>query len=120
MQRFTDLKVWQEGHALTLEAYRLTAGFPAEERYGLTSQLRRAASSVPANIAEGSKRHTQAEYARFLNIAEGSLAEAEYFLILARDLGYLEAVAIKPLTGRMDKLARMLHALRAKVERGGE
>ena len=102
MQRFTDLKVWQEGHALTLEVYRLTAGFPADERYGLTSQLRRATSSVPANIAEG------------------SLAEAEYFLILARDLGYIAAAATEPLSGRIDQLARMLHALRAKVEQSRE
>lgn len=116
MQRFTDLKVWQQGHALTLEIYRLTAGFPVEERHGLVRQLRRAACSVPANIAEGSKRQTQAEYARFLNIAEGSLAEAEYFLILARDLGYVGADAVAPLAGRIDQLARMLHALRVKVQ----
>ncbi len=116
MQRFTELRVWQDGHALTLDIYRLTAGFPAEERHGLVRQLRRAACSVPANIAEGSKRQTQTEYARFLNIAEGSLAEAEYFLILARDLGYLEAEAFEPLSGRIDQLARMLHALRTKVQ----
>ena len=116
MQRFTDLRVWQDGHALTLEIYRLTAGFPSEERHGLVSQLRRAAFSVPANIAEGSKRQTQTEYARFLNIAEGSLAETEYFLILARDLGYLEADAVEPLTAQIDQLARMLHALRIKVQ----
>ncbi len=116
MQRFADLKVWQEGHALTLEIYRVTSGFPPDERYGLVSQLRRAASSVPANIAEGSKRQTQTDYARFLNIAESSLAEAEYFLILARDLGYIEAGTVEPLFGRTDQLARMLHALRAKVE----
>lgn len=116
MQRFTDLKVWQEGHALTLEVYRLTAGFPPEERYGLVRQLRRATSSVPTNIAEGSKRKTQADYARFLNIAEGSLAEAEYLLILARDLGYIEAGTVEPLFARADPLARMLNALRAKVE----
>ncbi|MDI7269256.1 MAG: four helix bundle protein [Myxococcota bacterium] len=120
MQRFTDLKLWQEGHALTLEIYRLPAGFPADERYGLTSQLRRAAASVPANIAEGSKRHTQAEYARFLNIAEGSLAEAESFLILARDLGYIDVAATAPLSGKIDQLARMLHALRAKVQHSRE
>lgn len=116
MQRFTELKVWQEGHALTLEVYRLTAGFPAQERYGLVLQLRRAMSSVPANIAEGSKRETQAEYARFLNIAQGSLAEAEYFLILGRDLDYMPGASVTPLLGRIDKLACMLHALRAKVE----
>lgn len=116
MQRFTELKVWQEGHALTLEVYRLTAGFPAEERFGLVVQLRRAISSVPANIAEGSKRETQADYARFLNVAQASLAEAEYFLILAGDLEYVGRSAVAALFERIDKLARMLHALRVKVE----
>jgi four helix bundle protein len=77
MQRFTDLKVWQRSHALVLRIYQLTAGFPAEERFGLGVQLRRAALSVPTNIAEGSKRQGSQEYARFLNIAEGSLAETE-------------------------------------------
>lgn len=116
MQRFTDLRVWQEGHALTLEIYRLTGSFPPEERHGLVRQLRRAACSVPANIAEGSKRQTQTEYARFLNIAEASLAETEYFLILARDLGYIDADTVEPLTGRVDQLARMLYALHLKVQ----
>jgi four helix bundle protein len=116
MQRFTELKVWQEGHALTLDIYRLTGRFPAEERHGLVRQLRGAASSVPANIAEGSKRATQTEYARFLNIAESSLAETEYFLILARDLDYLAVEVFDPLAGRIDQLARRLHALRTKVQ----
>jgi four helix bundle protein len=87
MQRFTELKVWQRAHALVLEVYRISAGFPAEERFALTSQLRRAVTSVPANIAEGSRRKGQQEYSRFLNIAQGSAAEAEYLLILSRDLG---------------------------------
>ncbi len=77
MQRFTELRVWQRSHALVLNVYRLTESFPQQERYGLTAQLRRAALSVPTNIAEGSKRLTSLEYARFLNIAEGSLAETE-------------------------------------------
>lgn len=72
MQRFQDLKVWQRSHALTLAIYHLTETFPADERFGLISQLRRAAASVPTNIAEGSKRRTRLEYARFLNMAEGS------------------------------------------------
>jgi four helix bundle protein len=89
MQRFTDLKVWQRTHQLTLEVYRQTAGFPSGERFGLVSQLRRAAASVPTNIAEGSKRQSNQEFSRFLNIAEGSLVETEYLLMLSRDLGYL-------------------------------
>ena len=86
MQRFNDLKVWQRSHALVLEVYRRTASFPDGERFGLISQLRRAAVSVPTNIAEGSKRQRSQDYARFLNIAEGSLAEVEYLLLLSRDL----------------------------------
>jgi len=77
MQRFTELKVWQRSHELTLEVYRVTASFPSTERFGLISQPRRASASVPTNIAEGSKRQSNQEYARFLNIAEGSLAETE-------------------------------------------
>ena len=78
MQRFTDLKVWQRSHTLVLDLYRLTANFPADERFGLVSQIRRAAVSVPSNIAEGSKRTHGRDYARFLNIAEGSAAEVQY------------------------------------------
>jgi four helix bundle protein len=115
MQRFTDLKVWQRSQALTLQIYRASAAFPAHERFGLTSQLRRAAVSVPANIAEGSKRDSRTDYARFLNIAEGSLAETECLLLLARDLGYLPADLCEPLAREADEIARMLHALRTKV-----
>ena len=115
MQRFTDLKVWKKSHVLVLQVYRLTKGFPPEERYGLISQLRRAALSVPTNIAEGSKRQTNAEYARFLNIAEGSLAETEYLLMVSRDLGYLSEPASKPVLAESDEIARMLHSLRTKV-----
>ena len=115
MQRFVDLKVWQRSHALVLQVYRMTKSFPPEERYGLTSQIRRSSLSVPANIAEGSKRLTNSEYARFLNIAEGSLAETEYLLMVSRDLGYLPASTTKPLLLEADEIAKMLHALRIKV-----
>jgi four helix bundle protein len=98
-----------------LQLCHLTANFPAEERFGLTSQIRRSATSTPTNIAEGSKRRTNAEYARFLNIAEGSLA-AEYLLLLARDIGYLLADQAAPLLAEVDEIARMLHHLRLKVE----
>jgi len=116
MQRFTDLKVWQRIHTLVLEVYRLTALYPAEERFGLVAQLRRAAASVPTNIAEGSKRHGSQDYARFLNIAEGSLAETEYLLMLSRDLGYLKDEKTKAPLAEIAQIARMLHALRLKVE----
>ena len=117
MQRFTELKVWQRSPALVLLVYRLTKAFPAEERYGLTAQLRRAVLSIPTNIAESSKRQTNTEYSRFLNIAQGSLAEAEYLLMVSRDLGYLTESGSKPVLAESDEIAKMLHGLRAKVGR---
>ncbi len=116
MQRFTELKVWQRGHSLVLSVYRMTTGFPQIERYGLISQLRRAALSVPTNIAEGSKRITGTEYARFLNIAEASLAETEYLLIVSRDLGYITPIMATKSFSEISELSRMLHGLRKKVE----
>ena len=118
MQRFTKLAVWQRSHNLVLEVYRLTAKFPSDERFGLVSQLRRAAASVPTNIAEGSKRQSSSEYARFLNIAEGSLAETEYLLMLAKDLGFLNPQQSDPALNEISNIARMLNALRLKVGRG--
>ncbi len=116
VQRFTDLKVWQRSHALVLEVYRLTRQFPDEERYGLVSQLRRAAVSVPANIAEASRRRGPRDYARFLNQAESSLAETEYLLILCRDLGYLPGETADGVVAETNEIGRMLFALRKKVE----
>lgn len=119
MQSYKQLRVWQRAHALTLTVCRLAANLPADERFGLCSQLRRAAVSVPSNIVEGSKRQSSADYARFLNIAEASLAETEYLLLLALDLGYLTHDAHEPIAAEIDEVARMLHALRTKVEQGG-
>ena len=119
MQSYKQLRVWQRAHALTLTVYRLATNLPADERFGLCSQLRRAAVSVPSNIVEGSKRLSNADYARFLNIAEASLAETEYLLLLAVDLGYLTHDAHEPIAAEIDEVARMLHALRTKVEHGG-
>jgi len=116
MQRFTDLKVWQRGHSLALTVYRVSLGFPVTEHYGLLSQLRRAAVSVPTNIAEGSKRTGRQDYARFLNIAEGSLSETEYLLMLSRDLGYIPATQASTVLKAVSELARKLHGLRESVE----
>jgi len=116
MQRFTELKVWQRGHSLVLSVYRMTTGFPNTERYGLISQLRRAALSVPTNIAEGSKRVSRQEYARFLNMAEASLAETEYLLMVSRDLGYVTSTVASTFLKEVSEIARMLHGLREKVE----
>jgi len=116
MQRFTDLKVWQRSHLLALQVYRLTKALPADEMYGLVSQLRRAAVSVPTNIAEGSKREGNRDFARFLNISEGSLAETEYLIMLARDLDYLTPTSVEPLLLEIKEVARMLHYLRVKVD----
>lgn len=117
MQRFTELRVRQRSHALVLELCRATVVCAAEERYGLTAQLRRAALSIAANIAEGSKRVTRQDYARFLNIAEGSLAETEYLLTVSRDLGYLSAQDADSLLQELTEVGRMLNRLRLKVAR---
>jgi four helix bundle protein len=116
VQSFRELKVWQRSHALVLELYHLSEAFPSSERFGLVSQLRRAAASVPTNIAEGSKRRTRQDYARFLNLAEASLAETEYLLLLCRDLGYSPGHVAEPLLTEASEISRMLFALRAKVE----
>jgi four helix bundle protein len=118
VQRFTDLKVWQRSHALVLRVYQLTNALPADERYGLVSQLRRAAASVPTNIAEGTKRETGADYARFLNVAEGSLVETEYLLMLTRDLGYVPPERLANILKEVGEIASMLHRLRLKVQAG--
>jgi four helix bundle protein len=116
MQRFQELKVWQRSHALVLEIYRPSKSFPADERFALVSQIRRAATSVATNIAEGSKRQQRSDYARFLNIAEGSLAEMEYLLLLSSDHAYLPPDVGVRLADEATDIARMLYALRNKVE----
>jgi four helix bundle protein len=119
MQRFTQLKVWERGHRFVLAIYRASKDYPTEERFGLTSQLRRAAVSVPNNIAEGSKRRGRGEYAHQVNIAEASLSEVENLLILSRDLGYLPEVACEAFLREADEIQRMLNALRRKIETAG-
>jgi len=117
MQHYSKLEVWRRSHELVLALYRCTDSFPFTERYGLTTQLRRAASSVPTNIAEGSKRATPSDYAHFLNIAEGSLSETQYLLLLSRDLGYIPQDVARSRLAEVSELLRMLHALRKTVQR---
>ena len=112
---FHELKVWQKAHELTLAVYRVTAPFPREELYGLTSQLRRASASVAANLAEGCGRSGDAEFARFCSIAMGSASEVEYHLLLARDLKLLKPAEYQELAPRATELKRMLTALLQKL-----
>ena len=111
MQDFRNLKVWEKSHLLTLDIYRVTGRFPRHEMYGLTSQLRRAAASVPANIAEGCGRDTNAELARFLQIAMGSASELEYHLLLARDLTYIDSKDYTNANAEVVQIKRMLAPL---------
>jgi four helix bundle protein len=115
MQRFTELRVWQRSHALALDVYRMTAGFPVEERFGLTQQIRRAVVSVVANIAEGAKRRTNPDYDRLLNIAEGSLAETEALMRLARDLA-IEFPFSGPFDRLIDESEQIARMLRAPID----
>ena len=101
---FEDLMVWQKAHQVVLHVYEFSAIFPKTELYGLTSQLRRAAVSVAANIAEGFRRQRRPDKARMLNIAQGSLEECRYYLILVKDLGYGQTVELNSLLEEVSKL----------------
>ncbi|HXF89852.1 MAG TPA: four helix bundle protein [Xanthobacteraceae bacterium] len=110
-----DLRVWQQGMALTEQVYLLTRTWPKEELYGLTSQARRAAVSIPANIAEGYARQSRASYANFLTIARGSLKELETYILLAERIGLSQPKATAPLLTLSDDLGRMLGGLIRKL-----
>ena len=111
MKDFRQLKVWEKAHQLALAVYKVTKGFPKEELYGLTSQIRRSNMSIPTNIAEGCGRNTDAEFARFLQISMGSASETEYQLILARDLEFLTKEAHEKLHMGVEEVKRMLASL---------
>ena len=101
---FQDLQVWQKAHRLVLDVYQMSRGFPSSEIYGLTAQLRRAAVSIPANIAEGFRKRGKADKARFLNIAQGSLEEVRYYLLLSKDLGYADVTDQLTLAEEISKM----------------
>jgi four helix bundle protein len=109
---FRDLLVWRKAHEFVLAIYAFTASFPKQETYGLTLQMRRAAVSIPANIAEGFRRRSKPDKARFMNIAEGSLEECRYFLILAEDLGYGETAKLHI---ALEEVSRMLTAYASAI-----
>jgi len=115
MKDFHELQVWQKAHQLTLAVYRVTAPFPREELFGLTSQLRRASSSISANLAEGCGRTGDAEFSRFCSIAMGSASELEYHLLLGKDLGYIKAKDYQELSQRTIEVKKMLAALIQKL-----
>jgi four helix bundle protein len=104
---FRDLLVWQKAHQFVLAIYKLTATFPRQEQYGLSTQMRRAAVSVPANIAEGFRKRGRLDKARFMNTAEGSLEECRYYLILAGDLGYGDTAGLMK---SLEEVSRLLNA----------
>ena len=117
MRDFKALKVWQKSHTLTLDVYRVTTRFPRHELYGLTSQTRRSSMSIPTNLAEGCGRLGQKELAYFLQLAIGSAKKLEYQLLLAKDLGLLEANVHQGLDERTCEVRKMLTAFLIKVSR---
>jgi four helix bundle protein len=116
VRNYKDLTVWEKSHKLTLAVYKETSAFPKEERFGLTSQVRRASSSIPANLAEGCGRRSDGEMGRFIQIAMGSGAELSYHLLLCRDLGILGTAEFSRLTSDLEEVMKMLSALSGRVK----
>ena len=114
-QNYKDLVVWQKGIALAKIVYRLTQNFPSAEKFGLVSQMRRAAVSIPSNLAEGQARHTTGEFVQFISHAEGSVAELDTQLILSNELRFCDHVSTAPVFALIDELRRMLNVLRRKL-----
>ena len=113
---FQDLIVWQKAHQFVLAIYKLSNSFPKSEIYGLTSQIRRASVSVSANIAEGFKKKTKPDKAKFMNIAQSSLEECRYYLILSKDLGYNSAYNLMP---QLEEISKLLEAYRSSILNSG-
>ena len=116
MKDFKDLRVWEKAHSMTIGVYKATKEFPREELFGITSQMRRAASSIGANIAEGTGRRADGELTRSLHIARGSAAELEYHLLLARDLDLLSTAKFDLMRRQVDEVQRMLTSLIQQVQ----
>ncbi len=106
---FEKIVAWQKAHAFVLSVYQITRMFPEDEKFGLTSQFRRAAVSIEANIAEGYKKLSKADKLRFMNISQGSIEECRDYIILSRDLGYIDDVIFSNLYGKIEEASRLLH-----------
>ena len=117
-RHYKELVVWQKAMQLVTDVYRVTAGFPEEEKFGLVSQLRRAAASVPSNIAEGQGRSTAGEFQQFLGHARGSLFEVETQLVIAKNLGIVGETEVLNLQDRIDEVGRLLNGLRRSLRSG--
>ncbi len=113
---FTDLKVWQEGHLLVVAIYKITKQFPKEETYSMVDQMRRAAASVTANIAEGFGRNTYKDKLHFYFVAQGSLTELKNFILIAKDVGYLKAEELSELTDKSNQTHRLLQGFIQKTK----
>ncbi|MDJ0875801.1 MAG: four helix bundle protein, partial [Desulfobacterales bacterium] len=116
LKTYKDLNVWKKAYALCLKIYGISKNFPVEERYGLTSQIKRSAVSIPSNIAEGYGRKTTADYIRMLYISYGSICELETQVLLAGDLGFIERVALETVLTNITEIERMLKALINSLE----
>lgn len=116
MSDYRNLDVWQKAHSLALDIYRVSRELPGSERYGLQSQMRRSAASIATNIAEGSGRSTDRDFARFLSTATGSACELEYQLLLGEDLGYLDRDIARPAREAVSEVRRMLRSLRGYLK----
>lgn len=115
MRDFRKYNVWRESHLFTLEVYQVTKEFPKEELFGLTSQLRRAVSSIPTNFAEGCGSNSEKEFARYLNIAIASCSEVEYLLLLTSDLKYFKVEIYKTLESKVIQIRKQIYQLRLKL-----
>ncbi|MFW2340450.1 MAG: four helix bundle protein [Acidimicrobiia bacterium] len=115
MRDYTKLNAWRKSHQLALDVYSITAGLPSTENYGLVTQMRRAAVSIPSNIAEGAGRRTQADYRKFIDIATGSTSELEYHIRLVRDLGYVPHADTERAERTAGEIKKMLRALSNKL-----
>lgn len=120
MRDFKKYDIWQLSHSLTLEIYKLTSNFPKEEIYSLTSQIRRASSSIPTNISEGCGRNSDKEFNYFLNIALGSASETEYLLILARDLQYINFEIAEGFLEKINTIKSKIYKLKQIVMQNGQ
>ena len=115
MQDFQKLDIWQKGHELTLQIYQITTAYPNNEQFGLVNQMRRAAASIPTNIAEGCGRNSKPDFARFIDIALGSINELHYQLVLSRDLKYLDSETFDKLVENVVEVRRMMYGFRTSL-----